>query len=184
MSRLSGESTTLKGRWSTVLGDSGEAKTPAKTALVGRQQLSGRSGDRFWGRICGQARPAGTPIYKERPRSPPLDTLRAREGVDGSRASSSYPTEAARRGAARVPLVAARLCARSRAGRRSRFDPRFRVAARGLGGRSRPPRRHRGAHSDTRPQPQRIRTIRGANPFRSPDGSSVQRSVRITPDGR
>jgi hypothetical protein len=112
------------------------------------------------------------------------DPLCAREGVDGSRASSSYPTEAARRGAARVPLVAARLCARSRAGRRSRFDPRFRVAARGLGGRSRPPRRHRGAYSDTRPQPQRIRTIRGANPFRSPDGSSVQRSVRITPDGR
>jgi hypothetical protein len=57
-----------------VVRHSGRNQTPANTPLPERQLLSARSGDRFWGRICVQARSAGTPIYKERPRSPPLHT--------------------------------------------------------------------------------------------------------------
>jgi hypothetical protein len=61
--------------------DSGRTKTPANTALVERQLLSGRSGDRFWGQIASGLVPLARLYIRKDVVPPPLNPLRIREGL-------------------------------------------------------------------------------------------------------
>jgi hypothetical protein len=67
--------------------ESGKTKTPANTALVERQLLSGRSGDGFWGQIAARPVPLARLFMSERPRRDTARALGARGGsisvIDG-----------------------------------------------------------------------------------------------------